>query len=136
MIAYADTIAGVRPGDLQGFFVGWPSPPSPEAHLRILEGSYALVLARDTASGAVVGFITAVGDGVSCAYIPHLEVLPAYRGQGIGSELARRLLARLQYLYMIDLVCDADVQPFYQRLGLRPYSAMIARNYDRQSCAP
>ena len=132
MITYTDSIADVTPAQLQGFFVGWPNPPTPATHLRILAGSYAAVLARDD-SGAVVGFITAISDGVSAAYIPHLEVLPVYRGQGIGSELVRRMLARLRQLYMVDLICDEDVQPFYERLGLRRYTGMVLRNYDRQS---
>jgi ribosomal protein S18 acetylase RimI-like enzyme len=136
MIAYSETLEGIGAGQLTGFFVGWPNPPSPEAHLRILAGSAAVVLARDDATGDVVGFITAISDGVSAAYIPHLEVLPAYQGRGIGSELVRRMLAKLRHLYMIDLVCDTDVQPFYERLGMRPYSAMILRNYDRQPGAP
>ncbi len=132
MITYTDSIADVTPAQLQGFFVGWPNPPTPATHLRILAGSYAAVLARDD-SGAVVGFITAISDGVSAAYIPHLEVLPVYRGQGIGSELVRRMLARLRQLYMVDLICDEDVQPFYERLGMRRYTGMLVRNYDRQS---
>ncbi len=132
MVTYTDSIADITPAQLQGFFVGWPNPPAPATHLRILAGSYAMVLARDE-SGAVVGFITAISDGVSCAYIPHLEVLPAYQGQGIGSELVRRMLARLRQLYMVDLICDEDVQPFYERLGLRRYTGMVLRNYDRQS---
>jgi hypothetical protein len=37
---------------------------------------------------------------------------------------------------MIDLICDADVQPFYARLGMQPYTGMILRNYDRQSGMP
>ena len=94
MVTYTDSIADVTPAQLQGFFVGWPNPPTPATHLRILAGSYAAVLARDD-SGAVVGFITAISDGVSAAYIPHLEVLPAYQGQGIGSELVRRMLTSL-----------------------------------------
>jgi ribosomal protein S18 acetylase RimI-like enzyme len=85
-------------------------------------------------AGPVVGFITAISDGVSAAYIPHLEVLPAYQGRGIGSELVRRMLARLRGLYMIDLTCDPDVQPFYARLGMRPSTGMLVRNYDRQAC--
>lgn len=133
MLEYSTTIDDLRPDQLAGFFVGWPSPPTPATHLRILQGSAAVVLAREQPGGAVVGFVTAISDGVSCAYIPHLEVLPAYRGQGIGSELMRRMLARLRHLYMVDLICDADVQPFYARLGLRPYTGMILRNYDRQS---
>ncbi|HJZ50186.1 MAG TPA: GNAT family N-acetyltransferase [Roseiflexaceae bacterium] len=135
MISYSESIEGVSAGQLKGFFVGWPNPPSPETHLRILAGSAAAVLARDDAIGDVVGFITAVSDGVSCAYIPHLEVLPAYQGRGIGSELVRRMLAQLRHLYMVDLICDTDVQPFYARLGMRPYTGMILRNYDRQSGA-
>jgi len=135
MISYTDTIDGIAAEQLQGFFVGWPNPPSPATHLRILAGSYAIMLARDDATGAVVGFVTAISDGVSCAYIPHLEVLPAYQGGGIGSELMRRLLEQLRQIYMIDLICDTDVQPFYARLGMQPYTGMILRNYDRQSGA-
>ncbi len=133
MIAYADSTDGISPDKLRGFFVGWPNPPAPETHLRILNGSDAVVLARDDATGAVVGFITAISDGVSCAYIPHLEVLPDYQGRGIGSELARRMLEKVSRLYMIDLLCDPDVQPFYARLGMRPATGMLIRNYDRQS---
>jgi ribosomal protein S18 acetylase RimI-like enzyme len=136
MISYCETLEGISTSDLDGFFVGWPNPPSPATHLRILAGSYAIQLARDDTTGAVVGFITAISDGVSCAYIPHLEVLPAYQGRGIGSELVRRMLERLRHIYMIDLICDTAVQPFYARLGMQPYTGMIRRNYDRQSGAP
>ncbi|MBX0326982.1 GNAT family N-acetyltransferase [Oscillochloris sp. ZM17-4] len=133
MVMYQNSLTGVDASHLQGFFVGWPSPPAPATHLRILAGSSHVVLAREGERGPVVGFITAVSDGVSCAYIPHLEVLPGHQGRGVGSELLRRMLAALRQIYMIDLICDADVQPFYERLGMRPYSGMILRNYDRQS---
>ncbi len=136
MISYIDTIEGIAAEHLQGFFVGWPNRPAPATHLRILAGSYAIQLARDDATSAVVGFITAISDGVSCAYIPHLEVLPAYQGRGIGSELVRRMLEQLRHLYMIDLICDTNVQPFYARRGMQPSTGMILRNYDRQSGAP
>jgi len=133
MIIYTDSLADVTSEHLQGgFFVGWPNPPSPTTHYRILTNSAAIVLAR-IADGTVVGFITAVSDHVSCAYIPHLEVLPAYQGQGIGSELVRQMLEKLRYLYMIDLVCDPPLQPFYERFGMQPVVGMVLRNYDRQA---
>jgi ribosomal protein S18 acetylase RimI-like enzyme len=136
MITYLESLDGVTPGQLEGgFFVGWPNPPSPATHHRILANSDKIVLALDDHQN-VVGFITAISDDISCAYIPHLEVLPAHQGQGIGSQLVGRMLARLQHLYMIDLVCDPDLQPFYARLGLRPCAAMVIRNFDRQSCEP
>ena len=100
-----------------------------------MANSAAIVLAR-IADGTVVGFITAVSDHVSCAYIPHLEVLPDYQGQGIGSELVRRMVEKLRHLYMIDLVCDPSLQSFYERLGMRPVVGMVLRNYDQQAGKP
>lgn len=132
MITYMDSPDGITVAHLRGgFFAGWLHPPTPETHLKLLHGSDHVILARDDEQ--VIGYITAISDGVLAAYIPHLEVLPAYRGQGIGSELVRRMLDQLRHLYMIDLMCDPDVQPFYERLGLRRYSGMIYRNYERQS---
>jgi ribosomal protein S18 acetylase RimI-like enzyme len=130
-ITYTDSLAGITPAHLTGFFDGWPQPPSPETHLRLLRASYAVWLAQE--DDQVVGFINVISDGVLSAFIPHLEVLPAYKGQGIGTELLRRMLATLGDLYSIDLICDAEVQPFYQRVGGRPYTGVVWRNYHRQS---
>jgi ribosomal protein S18 acetylase RimI-like enzyme len=117
VIEYAESLEGVEPRQLEGFFVGWPSPPSPERHLELLRGSAAVVLARD--GERVVGFVTAISDGVLSASIPLLEVLPDYQGRGIGTELMRRILARLDGLTMVDLSCDAPLEPFYARLGFQ-----------------
>jgi ribosomal protein S18 acetylase RimI-like enzyme len=136
MIRYIDSLEGITADRLAGgFFDGWPNPPSAETHLRMLRGSDHVWLAIDDESGAVVGFINAVSDGVLAAYIPLLEVLPDYQGRGIGSELTRRMLATLSHLYMVDVLCDEDVQPFYERLGMRRATGMFARNYAAQSGA-
>ena len=129
MIEYAESVDGVDARHLEGFFVGWPEPPAPERHLELLRGSDHVVLARD--GERVVGFVTAISDGVLSAYVPLLEVLPEYQGRGIGSELMRCLLARLEHLYMVDLCCDADLEPFYRRLGLQTWDrGMGIRNRD------
>lgn len=135
MITYQTTTDNLSPEHLHGFFVGWPNPPSPAVHWRLLQGSSYVVLARDSSTQAVVGFITAISDGVLSAYIPLLEVLPAWRGEGIGSELTRRMLAQVAHLYMVDVICDTAVQPFYARLGMMPYTGMIVRNYEQQAGA-
>ena len=92
-----------------------------------------MILAVDDATGNVVGFITAITDETLFAYIPLLEVLPEYRGRGIGSELVRRMLAKLEGMYAVDLLCDPDVQPFYERLGMMKACGMLRRNPGRQS---
>ncbi len=133
MIHYSHSIDDITPDRLEGFFVGWPQPPSPETHLKILQNATHIVLAIDDQTRQVVGFINAVSDNVLAAYIPLLEVLPAYQGQGIGSELVKRLLAQLGPLYMIDVICDPDLEKFYSRFGFRSYHAMMIRHMDHQS---
>ena len=125
-ITYQEAADGIGPNDLQGFFVGWPDPPSPDGHMEILQGSDLVVLALSD-ERRVVGFITAITDGVSCAYIPHLEVLPEWQGKGVGSELVRRMLARLETIHAIDLICDEDVRGFYERLGFEAGRGMLIR---------
>ena len=82
MIDYRETTAGVTPEMLRGFFSEWRKPQTPEGHLEILGGSDYIVLAVDGDAGKVVGFITALTDGVQASFIPLLEVLPDYRGRG------------------------------------------------------
>lgn len=132
-IRYQDSLDGIAIHDLEGFFVGWPQPPTPETHHRILKGSDHVWLGIDP-NNRVVGRITAITDGVSCAYIPHLEVLPECQGRGIGSELVHRMIRTLKDLYMIDLVCDDDVSEFYAKLGFKAIQGMAVRHHDRQNC--
>ena len=133
MIRYTDNTDGIGPENLAGFFVGWPKPPSRETHMRILEASGEIVLAIDDETGSVVGFVNAITDGILSAYIPLLEVLPSYQGRGIGRELVRQILDRLDGLYMVDLACDPELASFYSGFGMRPAHAMVIRRYDRQS---
>lgn len=132
-LSYTTSLDGIEPRMLVGFFNGWPSPPSPQTHLRMLEGSSHVVLAIDPVAGRVVGFINAVSDRFFAASIPLLEVLPGYRGRGIGRELVRRMLVELADFYSIDLACDPSLQPFYERVGLQHATGMMRRNYARQS---
>jgi ribosomal protein S18 acetylase RimI-like enzyme len=126
-IEYTDSLDGIEPEHLDGFFEGWPSPPSPAGHVEILRGSYRIVLARETGSPRVVGFVNAISDGTLYAFIPLLEVLPSHRGRGIGSELVTRLLDELKDFYAVDLMCDPELQPFYDRFGMHRAAGMIIR---------
>jgi ribosomal protein S18 acetylase RimI-like enzyme len=133
MIIYTDSLEGITVDHLRGgFFAGWSRPLTPEIHLRTLRGATGVALALDATTENVVGYITMISDGVLSAFIPNIEVLAAYQGQGIGSELMRRMLDRLSRIPNIDLICDPDVQPFYQRLGMTPYTGMIIRKHDLQ----
>lgn len=132
-IEYVDSLDGIKADQLHGFFVGWINPPNPEKHLELLKSSDEVVLALDTENGNVIGFITAITDNVLAAYIPLLEVLPEYQNRQIGKALVEKMLARLSRYYMVDLLCDTDLQPFYEKFGMHRATGMFFRNYDKQS---
>lgn len=87
-----------------------------------------MVIAR--AEGRVVGFVNMISDGVLTAFIPWLEVLPEFQGQGVGTELMRRIVAETGHMYSVDLVCDESLKPYYERLGMTALTGMILRNRD------
>ncbi len=119
-------VSGLTEDDLTGFFVGWPTPPSPAQHLAVLRGSYRVVIARS--GDTVAGFVTMISDGVLTAFVPWLEVRPEFQGRGIGSELVRRILAEGAHLYSVDLTCDDALRPFYERLGMTALTGMGVRH--------
>lgn len=61
-IKYITDIENITEDQLNGFFVGWPKPPSNKTFLKLLKSSYRLVLALSERK--VVGFITSVSDGL------------------------------------------------------------------------
>lgn len=126
-ILYQNHLSNIEAEMLLGFFVDWPNPPSSASHFKLLNQSTYLVLALHESK--VIGFITAISDQVLSAYIPLLEVLPEYQGKGIGKQLVIEMEKQLKHLYMIDVVCDASVIPFYQKLAYTRLNAMVKRNY-------
>lgn len=130
MIEYRESAEGITEEHLSdvGFFENWKKIPPPDVHLKHLQNCDHVVLALDTETGKVIGFASALSDGVMSAYIDLLEVVPAYREKGIGSELMRRILKKLEPMYMIDLVCDEKMVPYYERFGMKKSTGMIIRN--------
>lgn len=130
---YKKDLTDVTPDMLKGFFVGWPNPPSETRFYDMLVGSKYVWLAIE--DDKVVGFVNAVSDGVLSAYIPLLEVLPAYQNQGIGTALMKKMIETLNHLYMIDLACDNDKVSYYESLGFHGFNCMGLRNYENQNGA-
>lgn len=131
-LEYRTTPEGLTPEQLDGdFFPGWLDPPSSETILRILQSSDHVVIAvRDD---EVIGFVTAISDGVLSAFITLLEVVPEHQDKGIGNSLINQMLDQIGPIYMIDLVCDANLSRFYAELGFATANGMSRRDYSMQS---
>jgi ribosomal protein S18 acetylase RimI-like enzyme len=117
---------GLAERDLDGLLSHWDFTPPPGTLRRMLEGSSRVILARETGSSRVVGYITALTDHVSCGYISALEVRPEHRRQGIGAELLRRMTERLD-VPGIYLSCAPALVPFYEAAGFRRITGMSRR---------
>ncbi|MGE7674292.1 GNAT family N-acetyltransferase [Lysinibacillus sp. NPDC094403] len=130
---YKNSLDGISSDMLNGFFVDWPNPPNRQTHLKLLKNSSKVVIAIEENSNKVVGFVTAISDGVLSAYIPFLEVLPEYKNKGIGMELVKQMLKELDDIYMVDLCCDDDLVPYYEKFGMIKSNGMLVRNYEMQS---
>jgi ribosomal protein S18 acetylase RimI-like enzyme len=127
VIEYRSDFTNLSPEQIQGFFVGWQNPFPPETHLRLLTESDLAQVAIDADSGRVVGFVAALTDNVQGAFITLLEVLPEYQGQGVGKALMEQMLDRLSHIQTIELMCDADLVPFYTQFGMKPSGGMVLR---------
>jgi len=129
MIVYKTDLNGITKDQLKGFFVGWKDPLTPEKHLEILQNSYIFVLAVDNEKNNVVGFVNALSDKLQFAFIPMLEVLPNFQNKGIGSKLMGIILSNLEHIDCVDLTCDPELQPFYERFKLLRSRGMVIRRY-------
>ena len=67
----------------------------------------------------LIGYIDSVSNGVTDAYIQDLMVHPEFQSKGIGTELMRQMIAHLKekHIYMISVVYEESLRPFYQRFG-------------------
>lgn len=131
-LSYRTTADGLTEDQLTGdFFDGWLDPPSPDALLRILQSSDHVVVA--IRNDQVIGFVTAISDGVLSAFITLLEVVPEEQDKGIGHSLINQVLDEIGQIYMVDLVCDANLSRFYAELGFATTTGMSRRDYAVQS---
>lgn len=130
MINYTNKKEIIQDIDVTGFFVGWPSPPDEATFRKLLKNSQFIQLA--IIENKLIGFVNAISDLTLTAYIPLLEVLPEYKGQGIGKNLIENIKEELKDFYMIDICCDEDVIPFYKKLDFKQGYSMSLRNYKMQ----
>ena len=125
-ITYSESLDPLLADDLEGFLEHWDFVPPAGTLLRMLKGSSVVVLARDSHTSKVCGYVSALTDQVVCGYISAIEVRREYRRQGVGTELLHRMTERLN-VYGIYLACAPVMVPFYEAAGFKQVSAMSKR---------
>jgi len=93
----------------------WANRRLPADVAKMLSSTTLHVSAWD--DGKLIGFVRSVTDGVYRALLDDVMVDAPYRGQGIGTELVRRIDSELEEVEEVFLACGDDVASFYERLG-------------------
>lgn len=68
----------------------------------------------------LIGYVAAVSNGVTDAYIQDLIVHPDYQMQGVGRELMQRMLTRLRTdgIYMVSVIYgEEELKSYYEAFG-------------------
>jgi GNAT superfamily N-acetyltransferase len=106
--------------------VGWTHAFDWDAMPASLAASVCgVVVERD---GEIVAMGRVVGDGVFYFYVQDVVVLPELQGHGVGDEILRRLVARVDELAppkaFIGLFAAGESSRFYERHGFAAHPGM------------
>ena len=114
--------------------MGWwgDAPDDLQSVSRLVGGSHAFLAALD--GGEVVGIGRALSDRESDAYIQDVAVRADRRCRGVGGEIVRRLIARLEDdgIGWIGLVAEPGATQLYLHQGFAPMPGTVAMVRRRQ----
>ena len=118
-IEWNEQLDGVDWTALSALYRAAPLGDKPPEHLRIaFTNSRYRCVVRD-AAGRLIGAGRVLADGVDCAYLCDIAVLPAHQGSGLGQAIVGRLVERARGHRKILLYAVPGKEPFYRRFGFR-----------------
>jgi GNAT superfamily N-acetyltransferase len=82
-----------------------------------LDNSWRMVGVFERATGAMVAFARAVGDGASLAYLADVYVLPEHRGDGLGKALIAQMIDHGPGSHFRWMLHTGDAHGFYANIG-------------------
>lgn len=74
----------------------------------------------------LVGAGRVLADGVDCAYLCDVAVLPSHQGMGLGKEIVARLVGQSRGHKKIILYAVPGKEPLYRKLGFRRMTTAMA----------
>lgn len=77
-------------------------------------------------AGCLVGAGRVLADGVDCAYVCDVAVLPSHQGMGLGKAIVARLVAQSGGHRKILLYAMPGKEPLYHKLGFRRMNTAMA----------
>ncbi|MDF1791115.1 MAG: GNAT family N-acetyltransferase [Thalassobaculaceae bacterium] len=97
---------------------------TPEFLCTVFSNSMYRVFVRD--EGKLVGAGRALADGVDCAYLGDIVILPSHQGQGLGGQIITRLLESVKGYRKVLLYAVPGKEPLYRKYGFRRMTTAMA----------
>ncbi|MBA3035649.1 MAG: GNAT family N-acetyltransferase [Desulfobacterium sp.] len=99
---------------------GWWAEDIPDdpSHVRqIIAGSHCFIIVCE--ENKIIGMGRAISDRISDAYVQDLTVISSYRKMGIGTQILKRIVARLENdgIKWIALIAERNSRDFYTNNG-------------------
>jgi GNAT superfamily N-acetyltransferase len=124
-LTWTDSITDLDGQELSALYQAAPLGQKNAADLQLaFSNSRIVCLVRD--QGVLVGAGRALADGVDCAYICDVALLPSHQGTGLGKQLMQRLVQRCAGHKKIILYAVRGKEPFYKQLGFKRMTTAMA----------
>jgi GNAT superfamily N-acetyltransferase len=104
----------------RAYWARWRTRADVETQLDV---AWRVVGAYDAATGAMVGFARAVGDGVSFAYLADVFVVDAARGSGVGKAVVAAMVDDPRWPRVRWTLFTSDAHGLYAQYGFTPIGA-------------
>jgi len=123
-LAWSDSIDTLDWHELSALYLAAPLGTKGPAHLKTaFSHSMFRCLVRE--GGRLVGVGRVLADGVDCAYVCDVAVLPSHQGTGLGKQIVARLVELSRGHKKIILYAVPGKEPFYRKFGfMRMRTAM------------
>lgn len=97
----------------------------------MIKGSFCFLAAKK--AGVMIGMGRVISDGFSDGYIQDVIVKKEYRGQGIGSEIIKRLVryCREKELEWVGLIAEPETANFYKKSGFSVLKGFIPMRLEK-----
>jgi len=124
-LVWSDTLHDIDWHELEALYRAAPLGHKPAADLEVVFGNSRLrCFVRD--AGRLVAAGRVLSDGLDCAYLCDVALLPSHQGAGLGRAVVEHLVERARGHRKIILYSVPGKEGFYRKLGFLPLLTAMA----------
>lgn len=124
-ITWTDQLDSIDWSELSALYLAAPLGNKSPANLQtVFTNSMFRCFVRE--NGKLVGVGRVLADGVDCAYICDIAVLPSHQGTGLGKQIVRHLVDLSRGHRKIILYAVPGKEGFYRKLGFKRMTTAMA----------